>query len=86
MATGRYVITTPGVDIDATATALDAELNISDAEVIGHVDEDGLTNGPAAATGSVNTVHILVTGTTTTDITNAATAVGDVTLIPGTLA
>lgn len=86
MATGRYVVTTPGTSIDTAAGLLDAELNISDAEVIGHVAEDGLTNGPAAATASVNTVHILVTGTTTTDITNAATAVGTVTLIPGTLA
>lgn len=75
-----YVITTPGVDIDAKATAFDAELNITDAEVIGHADEDGLTNGPAAATGSDNTVLIRVTGVAAVDITNAATAVGDVTL------
>lgn len=85
MATAYVEVTTPGTGIDAAATALDAELNISDAEVIGHVDEDGLTNGPAAATGSVNAVQIKVTGTTTTDITNAITAVGTVTLVPGTL-
>lgn len=80
MAVYDYVITANGVDIDAKATAFDAELNITDAEVIGHNDEDALTNGPAAATASDNTVLIRVTGTTGTDITNAATAVGDVTL------
>lgn len=80
MAVYDYVITANGVDIDAKATAFDAQLNITDAEVIGHVDEDALTNGPAVATASDNTVLIRVTGTTGTDITNAATAVGDVTL------
>lgn len=86
MATGLVLVTTPGTSIDTAAGLLDAELNISDAEVIGHVAEGGLTNGPAAATASTNSVHIKVTGTTTTDITNAITAVGTVTLIPGTLA
>lgn len=86
MATALYEVTTNGVDIDAKATAFEAELNISLAEVIGHNDEDDLTNAPATATASRNTVCIEVTGTATTDITNAATAVGDVTLVPGTLA
>lgn len=86
MATARYEITTPGVDIDAKATAFEGELNITKAEVIGHQAESALTNKPATAIASRNSVQIEVTGTTTTDITNAATAVGGVTLVPGTLA
>lgn len=75
-----YVVTTPGVDIDAKATAFEGELNITKAEVVGHVSEDSLTNVPASATASDNTVLIEVTGTTGTAITDAATAVGGVTL------
>ena len=85
MATALVEVTTPGTSIDAAATALEGETNISLAEVIGHQAEDGLTNAPASATASRNTVCIEVTGTTTTDITNAITAVGTVTLVPNTL-
>lgn len=80
MALYSYVVTTPGVDIDTKATAFEAEVNISKAEVIGHVSEDDLTNVPLTATASDNTVLIEVTGTAGVDITNAATAVGGVTL------
>lgn len=80
MALYSYVVTTPGVDIDAKATAFEGEINITKAEVIGHVAESALTNKPAAATGSDNTVLIEVTGAAGVDITNAATAVGGVTL------
>ena len=85
MATARYQITTNGVDIDAKATAFEGEVNITKAEVIGHVNSTSLTNFPSPDQGSRNTVQIEVTGTTTTDITNAATAVGDVAIVPGTL-
>lgn len=80
MALYSYVVTTPGVDIDAKATAFEGQAFITKAEVIGHVAESALTNKPATATGSDNTVLIEVTGTTGGDITAAATAVGGVTL------
>ncbi len=87
-ATARYRVTANGVDIDAKATAFEAEAGVNTAEVVGHNDEDDLTNAPATAIASTNVVEIEVYGESATDaataqaaIEAAATAVGDVEIV-----
>lgn len=87
-AVARYRVITNGVDIDQVATDFEAEAGITKAEVVGHVNEDELTNDPATAIASRNEVQVEVTGSNAnsaaaaeTAVTDAATAVGDVELI-----
>lgn len=84
MATQYAVLKTVGGDLDALATLLEAEANISAATVEGHIASDGLTN--PGATESNGTVRILITGTADTDITAAIAAVGSLTKVTNALA
>lgn len=87
-AVARYRVITNGVDIDQVATDFEAEAGITKAEVVGHVNEDELTNDPATAIASRNEVQVEVTGSDSDSAADAedaviaaATAVGDVELI-----
>ena len=84
MATQYARVSTPGADIDALATLLEAEANISDATVEGGYESDGLTN--PGTTRSDGVVQILITGTTDAVIVSAIAAVGSLTKVSNALA
>ena len=81
MATQYAVLKTVGGDLDALATLLEAEANISDAVVVGSIESDGLTND-GSANRMDGRVAILITGTADTDITAAIAAVGSLLKVP----
>lgn len=85
MATQYAVLKTVGGDLDALATLLEAEANISDAVVVGSIESDGLTND-GSANRMDGRVAILITGTADTDITAAIAAVGSLTKVTNALA
>lgn len=85
MATQYAKSKTPGADLDALATLLEAEANISDAVVVGSIESDGLTND-GSANRMDGTVAILITGTADTDITAAIAAVGSLVKVTNALA
>jgi len=77
MATGYYTASGVAGAPQTLATAFEAEANISAAEVVG-----GLGESSPSEAGNLTT-QIKVTGSAAVDITNAATAVGNVALAPG---
>lgn len=85
MATQYAVLSTVGGDLDALATLLEAEANITDAVVVGSIESDGLTND-GSANRMDGRVAILITGTADTDITAAIAAVGSLLKVPNALA
>lgn len=85
MATQYAVLKTVGGDLDALATLLEAEANITDAVVVGSIESDGLTND-GSANRMDGRVAILITGTADTDITAAIAAVGSLTKVTNALA
>lgn len=84
MATQTAVLKTVGGDLDALATLLEAEANISAATVVPPYESDGLTNPGSTRDNGV--VSILITGTADTDITSAIAAVGSLTKVTNALA
>ncbi len=84
MATQTVVLSTPGGDVDALATLLIAEADVSAAVVVPPYESDGLTNPGSTRDNGV--VSILVTGTTDATIVTAIAAVGSVTLVANALA
>ena len=77
MATGYYTPTGAAVDAQVSATAWEAEANISAAEVIGTAADPSAAVIVASEVLSNPGMAIFkITGTAVIDITNAATAVG----------
>lgn len=76
MATGRISTTGIAQQISDVGTAIDAELNISAVAQVGGVG--GVTTEPC-----MGFVHIVATGTATTDVDNAVAAVSTADYIPG---
>lgn len=84
MATQYVKATVSTTSIDALASLLDAEANISSALVVPPYESDGLTN--PGTTKDTGTTLILVTGTTDAAIDSAIAAVAGTAKVTNALA